>query len=74
MGAAFYSCMEEDELCASIQVDIYYFQAVSSGVLTCESKLVRRSKKIAVLESEVKNRDNLVAKAVGTFYIFNKAA
>ncbi|UCC59961.1 MAG: PaaI family thioesterase [Dehalococcoidia bacterium] len=70
MGAALYTRMDEDELCATIEMKIVYFKAVTSGTLTCDTKLIHRSKRIAALESEIKQGEQLVAKAMGTFSVF----
>jgi acyl-CoA thioesterase len=70
MGAALYTCMDEDELCATIEMKIVYFKAVTAGTLTCDTKLIHRSKRIAALESEIKQGEQLVAKAIGTFSVF----
>jgi acyl-CoA thioesterase len=70
MGAALYTRMDEGELCATIEIKIVYFKAVTSGTLTCDTKLIHRSKRIAALESEIKLGEQLVAKALGTFSIF----
>ncbi len=72
MGAALYSCMDDDELCATIESKIVYFKAVTSGRLTCDTKLVHRSKRIATLESEIRNGERLIAKALGTFSVFKE--
>ena len=70
MGGALYTRMEEHELCATIEIKIVYFRAVTSGTLTCDTELILRSKRIATLESAISNDGNLVAKALGTFSIF----
>ena len=70
MGAALYSCMDQDELCATIETKIVYFRAVTSGTLVCDTKVVHRSKRIATMESEISNDGQLVAKALGTFSVF----
>lgn len=70
MGAALYTCMNEDELCATIEIKIVYFKAVTSGTLECDTRLVHMSKRIATLESEIKRDGDIVAKALGTFSIF----
>jgi len=70
MGGALYSYLDDDELCATIEIKIVYFKAVTSGTLTCDTRIVHRSKRIAALESEIKNDGHLVAKATGTFSIF----
>jgi acyl-CoA thioesterase len=72
MGGALYTRMEEDELCATIEIKIVYFRAVTSGTLTCDTELILRSKRIATLESAISNDGNLVAKALGTFSIFKE--
>ena len=69
MGAALYSELDEDELCATVEIKIVYFAAVTSGILTCETKVIHRSKRIAVLESEIRNGERLTAKALGTFSV-----
>ena len=70
MGGALYSYLGDDELCATIEIKIVYLTAVTSGVITCDTKLVHRSRRIAVLESEIRNDESLIAKAMGTFSIF----
>lgn len=72
MGGAVYSCLNEDELCATVEIKIVYFAPVTSGRLTCDTKLVHRGKRIAILESEVRNGKRLVAKATGTYSLFQK--
>jgi len=69
MGAALYTDLDDDELCATVEIKIAYFAAVTSGTLTCETKVIHRSKRIAVLESEIKNDGRLTAKAMGTFSV-----
>lgn len=70
MGAALYSCIDSEEICATVQLDIRYFQAVSSGTIYCTTRVLRMTKKLATLESEIHNKKNLVAKATATYYIF----
>jgi len=70
MGHALFTRMEKDELCATIEIKIAYFAAVTSGNLTCDTKLIHKSKNIAALESEIENNNKLVAKAMGTYAIF----
>ena len=69
MGAALHSDLAEDELCATVEIKIAYFVAVTSGTLTCETKVIHRSRRIAILESEVRNNGRLTAKAMGTFSV-----
>ena len=70
MGGALYTDLDEAESCATVQIDIFYFAPVTSGTLICNTKLVHRSRKVAVLESEVENDGRLVAKALGTYSVF----
>lgn len=70
MGAAVYSRLGEDESCATIEVKIVYIAPVVDGEVDCESRIVNKGRRVAVLESEVRNNGRLVAKALGTFAIF----
>lgn len=74
MGGALYSLLDEGELCTTVEIKIVYFSAVRAGVLWCETRVIERRARLAVLESEIFNRDGegerLAAKALGTFYIF----
>ena len=71
MGAALYSLLDENESCATIEVKISYFKPVNNGVLVCNTKVIHKGRSISVLESEIINNENLVAKASGTFSIFS---
>jgi acyl-CoA thioesterase len=70
MGAAAYTVMNEGEMCATIEVKIVYLAPVREGILECETRVVQKGRTVAVLESEVRNGDRLVAKALGTYSIF----
>ena len=70
MGGALYSLLDKSELCATIEVKINYFKAVKSGTITCDTKVINKGKKVAVLESEIFNDEVLVGKALGTYSIF----
>ena len=72
MGFALVSCLEEGERCATIETKIVYLKAIESGILTCDTKVIHRSKRIAVLESEIKHDGQLVAKAMGTWSVFRE--
>lgn len=70
MGAAVYSRLSENESCATIEIKIVYLAPVTEGVVECESRVVQKGKRVAVLESDLRNGERLVAKALGTFAIF----
>jgi acyl-CoA thioesterase len=71
MGAALYSAIDEDELCTTVEIKISYLRPVRSGTLVCDTRVLNRTRKVAVMESEIKSGDELVAKASGTFYIYD---
>ncbi len=70
MGAALYTRLNEDELCATVEIKIIYFSAVTSGILTCDTTVINKGKRIATMESEISNEGRPVAKAMGTYSIF----
>lgn len=70
MGAAVYSTMDDAELCATIEIKIVYMAAVAEGVVDCETRVLNRGKRVAILESELRNNGRLVAKAMGSYAIF----
>ena len=70
MGAAAYSNLDKNELCATIEIKINYFKAVKAGTLICNTKVIHQGRKIVTMDSEVLNYGQIVAKALGTFSIF----
>lgn len=70
MGSAVYTKMEPGESCATIEIKMVYIAAVREGTLDCETRVISKGRRVAVLESEVRNGGVLVAKALGTFAIF----
>lgn len=69
MGAALRTRLDNDELIRTVQLHINYLAAPLLGDLICESRIIKKGRKIATLESEVLNEGNLVVKSTGTFYI-----
>jgi len=45
-------------------------KAITSGMLTCDTTVIKKSSKSAILESEIKSGGQLVAKALGTWVIY----
>ncbi|MCI0490368.1 MAG: PaaI family thioesterase [Blastocatellia bacterium] len=72
MGAALHTLLPPDEMCATIEIKIVYLRTVTSGTLRCETRVIQKGSRIAVVESEVMNDDRLVAKALGTFSILKR--
>jgi acyl-CoA thioesterase len=69
MGAALYSVMDSVDLCATVEIKIAYFRAVTSGTMVCETRIISRGKRFAALESEISSDGELVAKASGTYSV-----
>jgi acyl-CoA thioesterase len=72
MGAALYSSLEEDEICATVEIKIAYFKPVFEGSVVCTAVVVNKGKSIASLEASIHQGDVLVSKASGTFSIFRR--
>jgi len=70
MGGALHSLLARGERCATIELKIVYLAAVTGGEIVCESKVIHKDDHIAAMESDVKNGDRHVARALGTFAIF----
>ena len=70
MGFALVTCLEEGEKCVTIETKIVYFKAVKAGTLTCDTRVIHKSKRIVNLESEIKQNGELVAKAIGTWSVY----
>lgn len=69
MGTALLTRIKDDELMRTVQLQVNYLGAPLSGVCICDSKIIKKGRKIATVESEVRNEGSLVAKATGTYYI-----
>ena len=69
MAFALVSSLDDNELPRTLEIKVSYFAAVTSGLLTCESKIVHKGGTFAALESEVTNDGRLIAKATATFGI-----
>lgn len=74
MGAAVYTVLEPEELCATVDVSIAYLAPGRLGEIDAEVRLVRRTRRLAVLEGEARQGDRLLAKAMGTYAIFEAQA
>lgn len=70
MGAMLSPELAENERTATIEIKINYLAPVREGSIRCQTTIVNRGRRVAVLESEVFNGDRLVAKALGSFAIF----
>lgn len=70
MGAALTPDLGDDEVCATIEVKINYLQPVREGTVACETELHSRGGSVAYLESTVRRGDEVVARATGSFSVF----
>ena len=70
MGKALYTTLKTGQLCATIEAKINYFKPVREGVIVCASELVNRGRSIASLESTLTVGTEVVARAFGTYTVF----
>ncbi|NQV69034.1 MAG: PaaI family thioesterase [Pseudohongiella sp.] len=71
MGAALFSLLEEGERCATIEIKVTYFKPSGPFDLLCESRVLKKGRRVAMMESDVYCNDELVAKATGSFAMFS---
>lgn len=70
MGGALVSRLEPGERCLTLEIKVNYVTAATGGVLRCQATLLERTRRIGVLEAQVRTADDrLVAVASGSFYI-----
>ena len=69
MGGALFSSLDPGQRCATLEIKISYFHFVTSGILSCESKVVQKSRRFGFMQSEIFNDERLIASATGTFTI-----
>ncbi len=74
MGGAAIGSLSEGETVRTVETQIVYFRAAGMGKLICDARVIHRGKRIAVVECEIKQRGQLVAKAIGTFSVQKKKA
>jgi len=67
MGAAIESLMGPGEGNTTIELKINYLEPIRDGRVDCESRVLRRGRRVIVVESDVHNQGRLVAKGLGTY-------
>jgi acyl-CoA thioesterase len=72
MGGALYPLLEKGESCATIEIKIVYLSSAREGELVCDTRVIRKGSRVAVLESEIFESDRLLAKALGTYSILRR--
>ena len=73
MGAALMSCLDEGDICATIQISMNYLKPVVSGVVECQVNVVNRGRRFANLHGELYVGEKLVGTADGNFAIVSAA-
>lgn len=61
--------LEEGQGCVTIEQKMTYLDAAVEGELRCEAKVIRKGKRIVLLEAKVTNAEKTVAMSTASFYI-----
>jgi acyl-CoA thioesterase len=70
MGGATMSVLPAGDICATIEIKMSYLASVRGGVLTAETEIIRRGRRVVFLESKVSDEHGkLVAAATGSFAV-----
>ena len=70
MGGALQSVLCESELCATIEVKITYLNpAIPGSNLVCHARVLKKGRRVAMMESDVYSDDRMIAKASGSFAV-----
>ena len=69
MGGALSSMAQEGESFATLEIKISYLRPATMGQLRCETRVLHKSRRFSMLESQVKQGEDVVATASGTFAI-----
>ena len=73
MGAALVSTLKAGEGCATIEMKVNYLKAVFGGQVESSTRVLQKGKRIAVLESQLRQGKDVVAIATSTYAIFQRA-
>lgn len=74
MGAALLPLLEAGEGCATIEIKINYFKPVVAGPVVCIGQVVNKGRTVVNLEASLHVGEALVAKANGSFAVFQRPA
>lgn len=70
MGRAAMSHAGADYFCPTVEMKINYFRPAASGVLRAQARVVNASRQLLYAEGDILGeRDQLIARATGTFFI-----
>jgi acyl-CoA thioesterase len=73
MGGATMSVLQENEICATIEIKVSYLAGVRAGVLTCDTQVIKQGRSVVFLESKVRDETGKrVAAASGSFAVIRQ--
>lgn len=70
MGGALMSLLGDGQLCATIEIKMMYLKPAGHHDLVCNTQVIKQGRRVAILESEVLSGGELIAKATGSFAVF----
>ncbi|MCB1647182.1 MAG: PaaI family thioesterase [Pseudomonadales bacterium] len=73
MGSAVSSMLADGEMCSTIEIKINYLRPAVSGRVICESSVLNKGKRTAVVESKVLDQQGReICRALGTFMVIQR--
>jgi acyl-CoA thioesterase len=73
MAIALMALIDDGRRFSTIETKMSYYRAVVSGELICSTRVVKLGRRIAFLESEIRNNTEIVAQATGSYYVADPA-
>jgi len=70
MGGALMSLLGDGQHCATIEIKMMYLKPAGHHDLVCNTEVIKQWRRVAILESEVFSGGELIAKATGSFAVF----
>ena len=72
MGAALHPMIAETEAGVTLEIQINYLRRVTTGLLQCEARVLRKGKRVAFFEADVQCGGKVVAHATGSYAIVKR--
>jgi acyl-CoA thioesterase len=70
MGAVVWEGLNDDEVCATVNVAINFVDSAAEGDVVCRSRVDRRTRRAAATSCEIRHADGrLLATAIGSFAV-----
>ena len=70
MALALYTSLSQDESLATLEIKITYLNPAKTGILNCSTKVLHKGHRFAMLESEIIQDEQLIAKASGIYAMY----